>query len=275
MQNFYNNESQLGGQGQPSSTNYGGGSTESNLLYRVGLDVGEKAWRDSSSFLSKIIPINDLKKRFQVSHTYVGAKLAMLLFPFGKSFQRTSASYDDSCEVVADYYPPINDNCAPDLYLPSMGLFTYVVISAFVIGMQNAARGLDPAVLPSTFSFGCLLILVEAILVLCYRYISALAPAASFLDIVALFGYLFVPVSFWVLLRAFLTMLLGDDSVLGFLFYLIPLYFGAAYAFFVFKTLSELLASHGTLPGRALPAVYAFAALQLPLLYWTSKRSFG
>ena len=285
MQGFYAHEGSGGGGGGGG----GGGFAETaggNLMMQMGMDYGQRWYRDSSGFLAKVLPVADLKKRFRVSHRYVVVKLGMLAMPFRDKYQRMSASSDgggfgggfgeaagggdgSACE----FYPPIDDPCAPDLYIPTMAVLTYVVLTAVIQGLELGE--LSPATMAATASFAFLLVFGEALAVKLYRSAVPGLPPVSIFDLVAVFGYLFVPVSAATALRMLCESVLGTESVLSPVLFVLPFALAASFAFFAFKTVGELLSSHGNLPPRAKPGALGFAALQLLCFWWAYTRPFG
>ena len=73
--------------------------------------------------------INRLINQLKVDNTYVGKKLALLVFPFAHS--------DWSVSLASDSEPtiPKNDINAPDLYIPVMALVTYITLAGVCIGL--------------------------------------------------------------------------------------------------------------------------------------------
>jgi len=66
-----------------------------------------------------------------VDNAYVGKKLALLLFPFAP--RDWSMRFLHSNEPV----PPKVDLNAPDLYIPSMAIVTYIMLAGLVLGIGN------------------------------------------------------------------------------------------------------------------------------------------
>jgi hypothetical protein len=207
-----------------------------------------------------------VRRYFEVTHEYVRVKLLRLIFPFRRGFQRSSGSFDDQ-GANADLYGPAQDPCAPDLYLPLMGLVTYVTLCAFGRGLT--ADSLSPSDLAGTATAGGVVIVMQALAERLWRY-SVNIPATPLLDSVALFGYLFCSVAAAVLLRGIIE---GSGLPTG-LGWVAALYLLAAYAFFLYRSLMESFSRNGSVPARALPVVYAGAAVQIPLFVWFLRQAF-
>jgi hypothetical protein len=235
-------------------------------MMQMGMQYGQRVWSESERSVSRWLPLDDLRKRFHVSHSYVAAKLGMLALPFLKSFERKQHDFGESHERASvEFYPPVDDVCAPDLYIPTMGVVTYVTLYAFAIGLRE--QQLDAQDLGATATFCIVSILLEALAVNIWRYVVGLVTA-SFFDLVAVFGYAFVSVS--------VSLLLGTLGLSGFPWAWRVVVFGLGlnFAVFLYRALRELFAKDGVVPVRALPIVYGCCAAQLPLFYYAAARPF-
>ena len=128
---------------------------------------------------------NSFKKYFQVSNQYVVGKLQRLLFPFGsKSWKRTCQINDDGSET---YFPPRQDVNAPDLYIPLMAIFTYIVTVGFMAGTKGQ---FSPKIISSSLSACSVAITLELLLLKLILYLIN-CPVSIF-DLLALISYKFV-----------------------------------------------------------------------------------
>ncbi|KNB43480.1 Mg2+ transporter protein [Blastocystis sp. subtype 4] len=120
-----------------------------------------------------------------VSNQYVVGKLQRLLFPFGsKSWKRTCQINDDGSET---YFPPRQDVNAPDLYIPLMAIFTYIVTVGFMAGTKGQ---FSPKIISSSLSACSVAITLELLLLKLILYLIN-CPVSIF-DLLALISYKFV-----------------------------------------------------------------------------------
>lgn len=175
-----------------------------------GLNAGQ-VQQQAEGLINKFVPVQELRNRFQVSHKYVVTKVAMMLMPFRYRFKRQDANAGGDGNDKTRYYNPIDDAAAPDLYIPTMAVLTYIVLTAFITGVHTE---LNPVVLGSTAWVAVFSLLVETVAVMGWRYAVAL-PSTSFIDLFATFGYIFVPVCMSVSCRFFTQIIVGAASTGG------------------------------------------------------------
>ena len=126
-----------------------------------------------------------IKHQFQVSNSYVLNKLRLLLFPWRhKPWSRKSIGGQ-----AEGFLPPRDDINSPDLYIPSMAIVTYVLLSAVRLGLQGQFK---PQLLGSTTSSAFVCICIEVMLVKLACYLLNIQGAASIVELAAYAGYKFV-----------------------------------------------------------------------------------
>ncbi|XP_026397357.1 protein YIF1B-like [Papaver somniferum] len=161
-------------------------------LMRAGLGAyGEQLLGTSSEYVQSNISgisryFSESQYYFQVNDRYVRNKLKIILFPF---FHR--GYWTRITEPVGgrlSYKPPIHDINAPDLYIPLMAYFTYVLLAGFSLGL---AGKFSPEALSSQFTKGLLGWFLQILLLKGSLY-SIGSIEAPLLDIVAYSGYPFV-----------------------------------------------------------------------------------
>lgn len=97
--------------------------------------------------VQKYVPVSQLKYYFAVDTKYVLSKLGLLFFPFihkvsfpedsdTLSYLFCNCSQDWSLKFEQDGNPvqPRFELNAPDLYIPTMAYFTYIVVAALALG---------------------------------------------------------------------------------------------------------------------------------------------
>lgn len=138
---------------------------------------------------------SSLSHYFQVTTDYVLRKIKLILLPFfnRSSWQRLPASQMQGPGSIS-FMPPKDDMNSPDLYIPIMGLVTYILI-------WNVQRGLEGSFNPenlyyklsSTLAFVALdLVILKLGL---YLLVNTRSPTASLTELICYVGYKFVPLT--------------------------------------------------------------------------------
>ena len=146
-----------------------------------------------------------LRGHFNVSHSYVGAKLIQLIWPL---YGRKKNSYDfvDDKESVPGQLRTSSDiKKQPDLYIPTMAYLTYILL--YGIAKGSLSNNFHPSMLYDAGAFAFVIVLLE-VLVLKGCYYMLGQSGASFWDQVAVVCYKFVHLSVAVAAR----ICLGRDS---------------------------------------------------------------
>jgi len=197
-----------------------------------------------------------IKSYFAVDNAYVLSKLRVLAFPFRKASWRR-LSVEDTPGQAAEghkFAQPRQDVNAPDLYIPFMGLITFVLLAAY---SQGKTGQFTPEVISATGIYCCV---VQGVEVLVVRFLLGMMQVnASLLDLCAYTGYKYV---------ALCLMTLGALLFGTWGFYLVLLYAAACVGFFVLKTLASI--PPGPTGGGGPPRHVVFPSLalaQLPLLW--------
>ncbi|KAK9814872.1 hypothetical protein WJX73_000954 [Symbiochloris irregularis] len=123
-----------------------------------------------------------------VTGQYVANKLLMLLAPFLRQWNYTRVA-----EQIAGghkYLPPRQDVNAPDLYIPFMAMWTYVMLTGATL---LAHKHFKPGSLYATVSGASAAWLLHWIILKAVLYALGIPSAVPFLEIVAYAGYPFVP----------------------------------------------------------------------------------
>ncbi|CDZ97762.1 Predicted membrane protein [Phaffia rhodozyma] len=132
---------------------------------QMGMQFGKSAIGAGQDYVEKTfarhLPMSMLKHSFAVTNGYVIKKIGILLWPWrhGKFARSARLSQDGSTE---GYLPPREDINAPDLYIPSMSLVTYILLSALYSGLDNRFH---PEVLGVTASKAFGVVLLEFLVI--------------------------------------------------------------------------------------------------------------
>lgn len=143
------------------------------------------------------------RQYFNVTHGYVLRKLLWLLVPLPSEKKKTM---EGELGGDKDWMVRIHDGLQvdleePDLYIPTMGFITYVILCGVVQGVQER---FDPDTLSTTVTFAFAALAIET--GLCkLAFVTAGAAQAPVLDLATLLGYKYVHLS----LHLLLALLLG------------------------------------------------------------------
>jgi protein transport protein YIF1 len=136
------------------------GMNESTAQF--GFQLGSSAVAAGQDYVDKNLNLSGrfagMKKNFDVSNSYVLAKLGILLFPWrhkswnrkilqtttggggggaGGADRKATASPSNGQQQQVDWQSPRDDVNAPDLYIPLMAVVTYILVAAFHSGLQD------------------------------------------------------------------------------------------------------------------------------------------
>ncbi|XP_028396071.1 protein YIF1B-A-like [Dendronephthya gigantea] len=153
-----------------------------NMAFQYGTSLASQGKDYVDKNLDEFVSTSKLKYYFAVDTSYVGRKLALLLFPF--THQNWSIKYNKA-EPIAPRYE-IN---APDMYIPTMSFVTYVLVAGLVMGTQDK---FSPEQLGITATSAFLWSFVEVMAILFSFYICSVMAEIKALDLVAFCGYKYV-----------------------------------------------------------------------------------
>ena len=101
-----------------------------DMAFQYGQKLADQGKELVNKELEKYVSVTKLKYYFAVDNKYVLNKLKLLFFPF--THKDWSLKYDQENAVQPRY-----DLNAPDLYIPTMGYITYIVLAGFILGMMQ------------------------------------------------------------------------------------------------------------------------------------------
>jgi len=84
---------------------------------------------------------------------------------------------------------PRDDLNAPDLYIPTMAFVTYILVSGYLLGLQNR---FSPEQLGIQASTALAWLLIEVVLVLTTLYLLSISCTLGFFHMISYGGYKFV-----------------------------------------------------------------------------------
>jgi len=199
---------------------------------QLGLQLGQNAVAAGQEYVQKNFNtagyLPSLKHHFNVSNKYVLHKLRILLFPWrhrpwSRKFTRTEGGH-------SEFQPPREDLNSPDLYIPSMALVTYVLLTSIQSGLSSR---FSPEVLGTTLSKALAIVVLELFFVKTGCYILNIPGQSQVLDLVAYGGYKFVGI--------IPVLIAGLVKISRTLYWLVFIYSFCATAFFLLRSLRHLV----------------------------------
>ncbi|KPJ17057.1 Protein YIF1B [Papilio machaon] len=183
--------------------------------------------------IGRYVPVSRLRYYFAVDTRYVIKKLLLIMFPY--THKDWMVKYDQDTPVQPRY-----DINAPDLYIPSMGYVTYVLLAGFMLGLQHR---FSPEQIGIQASSALAYIIFEMILYLVTLYITNTTTNLKTLDLLAYSGYKYI-----IMIGSLLAgLILGKTG-----YYCCLVYSSFALSYFLVKTLRLQLLSGA--PGPEQPS---------------------
>ncbi|KAH8284112.1 hypothetical protein KR054_010518 [Drosophila jambulina] len=170
----------------------------------------------------KWVPVAKLKYYFAVDNAYVGRKLRLLFFPY--VHKDWSLRYDQEHPVQPRY-----DVNAPDLYLPTMGYITYVIVAGLLLGMQQR---FSPEQLGIQASSAMAYSIFELVIYSIALYVMNVKTSLKTLDLLAFTGYKYVCIVFCLMVS---TLFFKSG------YYIALAYTSFSFGFFLLRTLRTKL----------------------------------
>lgn len=192
----------------------------------------------TQSKFGRLVSVSALKHYFNVTNIYVLAKLRIILFPWWhRPWSRQQRHAADPAAIVSSslYLPPREDVNSPDMYIPTMALVTYILLSTLLAGLRGQ---FNPELLGYTATLAISVTLLEILIIRTGTFLLSISNSSQLLDLVAYSGYKFVHVIVSLLLSR-LTGWLGFGS--SWVSWVIFLYCFGANAFFLLRSLRYVL----------------------------------
>lgn len=160
----------------------------------MGLQFGQSAFDASQQYVSSnfgnyLSKMGDLQYLFQISNKYVLKKLTLILFPFSNRIWSRQVVVQENVNLES-YAPPVDDKNSPDLYIPVMGVATYILTWAIFAGFKGEFH---PQLFGYTATQTMAYYLLDTILLRFFIYILSV-PNSKLWDLVAYSGYKFVTI---------------------------------------------------------------------------------
>jgi len=218
---------------------------------------GEQFVGDSKQKLEKVISIGRLKYYFDVDNSYVGKKLAKVLFPFVHMNWTVTGSNDNEPPR------PRYDVNANDLYIPLMAIITYILVAGWILGTQDR---FTPEQLGLISSSLLAWLLAENLIVMLTKYVISISQALCIWDVLSYTGYKYVG-----MIVTLFAYVFGGQ----FVYYCALGYTSLAAVFFLIRSVkSYVLDSSSYDEGRKRKYyLILFIALTQPFVMWWLTRS--
>jgi hypothetical protein len=203
----------------------------------------------------RFVSASALKHYFNVTNRYVLAKLTIVLFPWRHSpwsrKPRDTSDPSSAASAALMYEPPRTDVNSPDMYIPTMALVTYILLSTLLAGLRGAFH---PELLGYTATLAISVTLLEILIIRTGTFLLAISSSSQLLDLVAYSGYKFVHVIVSLLLTHLFSWLGFASSWVS---WAVFLYCYNANSFFLLRSLKYVL-----LPEQRDPSMGGNAAMQ-------------
>ena len=190
----------------------------------------------------------------------VKRKLALLCAPYLKSWTYVRQADVSSGQEGRRYQPPKSDIHSPDLYLPSMSLWSYVVL---VCLLQLSQGKYSPESMYSIAWSGSVSWILHSLLLALALRVMSLPSSPPWLEIFAYTGYAYAP--------ACLVLVSGTFGG-KWAYYLTWAYFSFCMAVFLVRTLKRAVFQEAGNYGKDLTMtnylLLALAVFQFPLLFY-------
>ncbi|EDU46158.1 protein transport protein YIF1 [Pyrenophora tritici-repentis] len=257
---------------------------------QLGFQMGKSAVDAGQQYveqnLGRLVSVSALKHYFNVTNSYVLTKLRIILIPWwhrpwSRQHRHTPDPTIPSSALL--YQPPREDVNSPDMYIPTMALVTYILLSTLLAGLRGAFH---PELLGYTATVAISVTLLEILIIRTGTFLLAISSSSQLLDLVAYSGYKFVHVIVSLLLSHLATWI-GFGS--AWVSWVIFLYCFGANAFFLLRSLRYVLlpdqSGQGNIGGNVAPGyggksqknrrtqflfVYSYV-VQFGFMVWLSK----
>jgi len=244
------------------------GDVNSQVMMNVAESMGkqflETGWAKAVPGLER--SMLSLRPYFAVDNSYVKRKMIKILFPF-LSREWAREEIEPNPDGSMTFALPQQDENAPDLYIPSMSLLTYVLLCALCYG--NAGK-FDPEVLPDVMSKCALTQILEVIVIRIGFYLME-APV-SILDLLSYTGYKYLGLS----VNMLMGLIVGHFGRFGHRsYYFTYLWTATAISYFILKVMANCIPrrTSSTGPKRQF-MVLGFAGSQFATCWFVSQTTF-
>ncbi|KAJ8670157.1 hypothetical protein QAD02_001416 [Eretmocerus hayati] len=224
------------------------------IVTNMAMHYGNAIASSGKQQVARFLPIQALRYYFAVNTDYVMMKLILLFFPF--THKDWTVKYEEDVPLQPRY-----ERNAPDMYIPTMGFLTYVVLAGLCLGVQDK---FTPETLGMTSSSALAWGVIELIVHITTLYVLTLDTSLKYLDLIAYCGYKYVGIN----AALIMWMVLGRMG-----YYCMLVYYSFSLGFFLLRSLKLRVQPPGHVPYNALGnkrRLYfiMFVAVLQPILMW-------
>lgn len=244
------------------------GDVNSQVMMNVAESMGkqflETGWAKAVPGLERSMLC--LRPYFAVDNSYVKRKMTKVLFPFLFG-EWAREEIEPNPDGSMTYALPQQDENAPDLYIPSMSLLTYVLLCALCYG--NAGK-FDPEVLPDVMTKCALTQVLEVIAIRIGFYVME-APV-PILDLLSYTGYKYLGLS----VNMLIGLIVGHFGRFGHRsYYFTYLWTATAVSYFILKVMANCIPRRTSAAGpKRQFMVLGFAGSQFATCWFVSQTAF-
>ena len=236
-----------------------------NVAESMGKEFLQKGWAKAVPGLER--SMLGLRPYFAVDNSYVKRKMTKVLFPFLFRDWARQEKIEPTPDGLSVYALPQQDENAPDLYIPSMSLLTYVLLCGLCYG--NAGH-FDPEVLPDVTT-KCIVTQVLEMIAIRIGFYLMEAPVAI-LDLFSYTGYKYLGLSLNMLSGLVVGHFLGYGHRT---YYFTYLWTATAVSYFILKVMANCIPRRTSAVGpKRQFMVLGFAASQFATCWFVSQTNF-
>ncbi|KAF5140569.1 protein transport protein yif1 [Vairimorpha ceranae] len=197
------------------------------------IEFGKEALKNGSSYVSRKLDLSFLRSYFNIDNTYVYKKSLMIIFPYIFNWE------DDSTN-------------RPDLYIPIMSFFTYILVKGMYYGIQNC---FTPEKIGFIFSR---LVFLEMIFIAVVKGLAYFMNInLKVLDMVCYSGY-----------KYFTILILQLIPRIRFISFLITLYSYISFFFFLSRSLKNSFLNEFTSDrNKKIYFIFGFVSMQIGFVF--------
>ncbi|EJW02812.1 hypothetical protein EDEG_02808 [Edhazardia aedis USNM 41457] len=228
------------------------------------IEIGHGALNIGKEYVNKgfqKVKLSTLNPYFNVSNKYILNKLLLIVYPFNNKHWHQYSEYPESVYYNSEdpkysnyslQQSNFSNDCKnktdPDLYIPLMSLFTYILLMCTNFGLQQK---FTPEFITKTFIRCLSYEIIQAILVSLISYFMEILEI-SILDFLSFSGYKFVIILILQIIKQFFGASFGFKN--GKIFKLFKIlcngYFYSAFFFFLSRSLKAKIAIKGRVDRR-------------------------
>eukprot|EP00930_Biecheleria_cincta_P044053 TRINITY_DN30222_c0_g1_i1.p1 TRINITY_DN30222_c0_g1~~TRINITY_DN30222_c0_g1_i1.p1 ORF type:complete len:338 (+),score=67.88 TRINITY_DN30222_c0_g1_i1:144-1157(+) len=223
--------------------------------------------REFTSSSLSLLPgfMESVRRYFNVNHGYVLRKMAWQLVPLSNSKKKTGELGDEkdwTARVFEGLEVEIEE---PDMYIPTMGFVTYVLLCGLVCGLRDK---FTPEFLSATITYALVALILETTAVKAALFMSG-AAHAPIVDVAGILAYKF----FYLSLHIMFGVLVGHGGKpTGFIFSLVALLLAVSAGVALWQALRRLARLQPQQSQECMTDLHQMCIKALPLLqafvYW-------